>query len=108
MFTNSNNSSKKCKRGVEEARYLNLLNPLLVRGKNSSHCRDVFDTDTVEQVLEPFMLLLKRILMILKLLLTPIVAGVGVERVDECIPFVFCEVLSVTVTVRYDGFTCGN
>ncbi|CAA3013657.1 Hypothetical predicted protein, partial [Olea europaea subsp. europaea] len=62
----------------------------------------------VEQVLELFMLLLMSIPMILKLLLAPIIIEVGVEKVEECIPSLFREAFFVTVTIHYEGLTCGN
>ncbi|CAA2968823.1 Hypothetical predicted protein [Olea europaea subsp. europaea] len=34
--------------------------------------------------------------------------GVRVEQVEQCIPPVFRETLSIMVTIRYDGLTCNN
>lgn len=34
--------------------------------------------------------------------------GVRVEQVEQCIPPVFRETLSIMVTICYDGLTCDN
>lgn len=49
----------------------------------------------------------KIIPVILPLLPTPIVPGVGVEQLDKCMPVMFREALPITVTVDYDGLTGG-
>lgn len=84
------------------------LHPPLIGGNNARSYEVVFDPSAVQQLLKTFILLPKSIPVILQLLLVPIMIGVGVEQVDECIPPMFREALYITVTIRYDGITCSS
>ncbi|CAA2964901.1 Hypothetical predicted protein [Olea europaea subsp. europaea] len=55
-----------------------------------------------------FVLELKIILVILQLLPTPIMLGVGVEQLDKCVLAMFREALPITVTIGYDDLTGDN
>ncbi|CAA2995412.1 Hypothetical predicted protein [Olea europaea subsp. europaea] len=88
--------------------YHNLSHPSLIEGNKASSYGVVFNAGAIWQLLETFMLESKINPMILQLLLTPIVPGVGVEQLDECVPSMFREVLPIMVPVGYDGLIGEN
>lgn len=83
--------------------YLNLLILPLLQDANPTSRYVICDATNVYQFFKSLVFQAESILTILELLLAPIVAGVGVKLVNQCLPSTFGELLPISMSIGDDG-----